>query len=333
MNKHLFLVVGIPLYVAILITTFDILEYSILIFTVGLLCLGSWLYGIRRGYALMVCIILINTVSLIFASGKFYDIIHAVNPIGLILSIIGILVIGSMRETQDEMNELKGSLTARVDEATYKLNELAQQLIENDEADRIRIGQDLHDGAGQYLTGMLLYSEALIHRLTKDHVEEAEQAAHIPELVQKNIFLIRDFARSLLPDYLDEAGFNPAMEALVDFFRDAHPTEFNLVIQNTDRPLPQETSLHLYRITQEAIFCLLKKSPTRQVDIGILMEGHDITLSITGYGCTSYSIGEQVFESKSLKYRSRAINGTLVFENPASGIYRMECSAVAKGDA
>lgn len=328
MNKHVFLGLVIVIYTVAAIATFESLYNSIQLSSVALVGLCGWFYGIRVGLFSTLFFILLNTGILFVVSGQPYDVMLTYDPLGIILAMICALITGSMREIQDELYELKGTLTSRVEEATYKLNELAQQLIENDEEDRIRIGQDLHDGAGQYLTSMLLHSEALTQRLAKNQEIEADQAARITDLVQKNILLVRDFARSLLPNYLDESGLHSAMEAMVDFFREANPT-IPLNLHNKSENLSREKDLHLYRITQESIFRLLKNRQLQRIDIGIWEDEYEISLIITGQGCWIDSISEDLFASNILKYRVRAINGTLVFENPEPGICRLQCTAKA----
>ncbi len=323
-NKHVFLGTVVIVYTLLFLVTFDTLHNSIQITSIALIGLCGWFYGTRVGLFSILFFILLNASILFVVSGQLYDILVACHPLGLILSMISAIMTGSRRETQDELNEFKGMLTSRVDQATYELNELAQQLIEKDEADRIRIGQDLHDGAGQYLTGMLLHSESLAKKLSKKQDPEAAQVIHITKLVQKNIFLIRDFAQSLLPNHLTETGFNAAMEAMVDFFRDANPAiHWSFRTQNEGES--KKVNLHLYRIAQESIFCLLNNGQPQHIDVDIDEETHGTSLRVTGRGCCIYSTCEQVFTSNILKYRAQAIQATLTMGNPEPDLCYLQC--------
>ncbi|MBI4697403.1 MAG: PAS domain S-box protein, partial [Nitrospirae bacterium] len=61
--------------------------------------------------------------------------------------------------------------------------DLEKELITIEERERRRIGQDLHDGLGQLLTGISFKSRALGRRLEKGHFETADDAAEISVLV------------------------------------------------------------------------------------------------------------------------------------------------------
>ena len=62
-----------------------------------------------------------------------------------------------------------------------------------------QIGQDLHDGLGQHLTGIAFMSKVLEQKLAGARLEEAEDARTIVRLVNEAIDRTRELARGLVP--------------------------------------------------------------------------------------------------------------------------------------
>src|SRR5262249_17040256 len=65
---------------------------------------------------------------------------------------------------------------------------LERQIQEISEQEKRRIGQDLHDGLGQYLTGIAFMSRLLQRKLAEKQVPEAVDAEKIATLVNKTVF-------------------------------------------------------------------------------------------------------------------------------------------------
>ena len=76
---------------------------------------------------------------------------------------------------------------------------LEKTILEISEAERRRIGQDLHDGLGQHLTGVAFMGKVLEERLAESSSAEAAEAAKIVKLVNESIKMTRELARGLLP--------------------------------------------------------------------------------------------------------------------------------------
>jgi signal transduction histidine kinase len=331
LNKHVFLGLAVVCYTYAFAATFDSIHDSILIMSVALIGLCGGLYGIRVGLLALIAILLLNTVILYIVSGKPYDILLTYNPTGIILSIVLVMIAGSMHESQQKLNDLRVSLASRVNDSTSELDKLTLRLVNNDEMERIRIGQDLHDGVGQYLTGMLLHSEALAAQLAAHHRPEKELAVKMRELIQNDLLLIRKFARSFLPNHLIQSGFVAAMNEMIDYFNETTQVVFCLKQRGVDTDLPYFSALHLYRIVQEAIFCLLQNGKSSQIDISLSIEGSKHMITIDGHECLSDLPCHDIFSSKILKYRARIINGTLAFKTLSSGNHRFRCTTELKG--
>lgn len=134
-----------------------------------------------------------------------------------------------------------------------------------------RIGQDLHDGLGQLLTGISFQVKALQRRLDSGNGTSAEaaSAADITSQVTQAIAQTRSLARLLHPVEADAESLGSAMHGLSSIaekvfgvqavvqWDDDLPIPSAVVETDTDDALSDShdtpPSMHLYRIAQEAM--------------------------------------------------------------------------------
>jgi len=91
---------------------------------------------------------------------------------------------------------------------------LEEQILEISGREQRRIGQDLHDGLGQHLTGIELMTQCLEQALAAKKKPEAEQAAKISKHVREAIRQSKTLARGLSPVELDRHGLMAALKEL-----------------------------------------------------------------------------------------------------------------------
>lgn len=88
---------------------------------------------------------------------------------------------------------------------------LERTILEVSNSEQRRIGQDLHDGLGQHLTGIAFMSKTLEQKLADKSLPEASDAAKIVKLVNEAIHETRELARGLLPVLSDSLGLMGAL--------------------------------------------------------------------------------------------------------------------------
>jgi len=325
-NKHVILALALIAYTTLFIATFDRFYDSVMISSIALIGLCGWFYDPRVGMLLIIPYILLNTAILFIVSGRPCDILLTYNPLGIILAMIVVIAAGRLKKSDDELESLQSSLESRVAEATTELDNLARQLIENDEQERILIGQDLHDGVGQYLTCMLLHCEALSLSLRKEERSEAGLAEWMTRRIQNNIQTVRQLSRSLLPIHLTETSLATALEEMTAYFNDVSPAILSLKCSGNGLNIPVPAAQHLHRITHEAIYRTIFKYKATHVDIKLTTRNHDCRIQINGNGIPRNLLPFSDLVSEVMKYRIRAIGGTQTLTDTTKGGFRLKCS-------
>ena len=89
---------------------------------------------------------------------------------------------------------------------------LEKALLEVSAREQRRIGQDLHDGLGQHLTGIAFMAKVHEAKLAEKNNPESENAGKIVRLVNEAIHKTRELSRGLLPVVSESQGLMSALQ-------------------------------------------------------------------------------------------------------------------------
>jgi two-component system, NarL family, sensor histidine kinase UhpB len=188
----------------------------------------------------------------------------------ILLALAIALVWFAARRYGEAARELQRRCLAeeRVATALTANRRLSQQYVRLQESERKGLAQELHDELGQYLNVIKL--DAVGIRDDKFQGLEAARA-RAAEIVNNCDHIHRVLAaliRQLRPVGLDELGLPAALEHCVDTWRvrlgDAH---LDLSVEGDFSQLPENTSLTVYRLVQEALTNIAKHSAAKHVVI------------------------------------------------------------------
>jgi signal transduction histidine kinase len=141
--------------------------------------------------------------------------------------------------------------------------DLMNAIIQSQEAERKRIGQDLHDEVGGSLSNLRM----LINR---QQVEYRNQYNH---LIDKIIQDVRNISHNLSPPALELFGFSTALEELKDIFGDDEKIFISIThpAKSVSDKLPYNTALALLRILQELIANTLRHANADKIIISVFI--------------------------------------------------------------
>jgi PAS domain S-box-containing protein len=190
---------------------------------------------------------------------------------------------------------------------------LEEAVLEVSAKEQRRIGQDLHDGLGQHLTGIAFMSKVQEQKLAEKGLAEAAEAARIVRLVNEAINTTRELAHGLLPVISDAQGLMSALRRLAIEVED----RFNISCRlRADKPVlihDANMSTHLYRIAQEAVNNAIKHGQAKNIFISLLAADGYGTLKIENDGASlpEPSVNDSGMGMQIMNYRGRMIGGSL----------------------
>jgi PAS domain S-box-containing protein len=197
-------------------------------------------------------------------------------------------------------------------QAEEELRASRARLVEVADAERRRIQRNLHDGAQQRLTAVLLSLGVLRESPEKRY---ALLDVAIDELVA-GLQEIRELASGLHPSVLSERGLVPALEALA--LRAPVPVELQAV---PEQRLPEQVEAAAYYVVAEALANVHKHAGARQVVVRATTDNRGLVVEVVDDGVGGADEGGSGL--RGLTDRIEALGGRLTLDSPAGAGTRL----------
>jgi len=227
---------------------------------------------------------------------------------GTILSIVGGALRREQIKTRDQLETNR---------------QLEQQILEISDDERMRIGHDLHDGLGQYLTGIALLSETIALQVQAGEQADLSKVETITRLVSEAVGMTRDLASSLAPATLDLEGLVSAVGELAE--TSSSIFGIRCVFESTAQDFKLETarSVHVFRIVQEAITNSVRHGKAKNVRIELVRNNESVKVTVTddGVGLSAKTRARPGLGLRVMQYRATMIGASLTFDRttPSGG--------------
>jgi PAS domain S-box-containing protein len=206
--------------------------------------------------------------------------------------------------------------------------QLERAILQAVNREQYRIGNDLHDGLGQELTGVALMLRGVAGRLAAEYPAILPEIENITGLVNNAIESTRALARGLSPVNLERGGLQDALESLAMHASELYgvPTVFTYRLQ-PPRLLNAELANHLYRIAQEAVRNAVRHGNARSIRLHLGSARAKVKLAIVddGVGMPAGAIDATGMGLKIMRYRARILGGTVSFERAEPAGTRVVC--------
>ena len=203
---------------------------------------------------------------------------------------------------------------------------LENAILEISAREQRRIGQDLHDGLGQHLTGIAFMSKVLEQRLADKELSESSGATKIVMLVNEAIHKTRELSRGLMPVVSDAQGLMSALEHYASEVEDLFGVQCRFECEHPVLIQDDAVANHLYRIAQEAVNNAIKHGRASHILIDLRC-GDGVTLSITddGLGLPEDTAGSPGMGLHIMNYRAKTIGGALRIQRCPRGGTAVTC--------
>src|SRR5579862_4799492 len=161
---------------------------------------------------------------------------------------------------------------------------LEKTVLEISEREQRRIGQDLHDGLGQHLTGIAFMSKVQEQKLVERQIPEAADAAKIVELVNDAIRRTRELSRGLLPVVSEAHGLMSALRLYATEVEDLFGVVCRFQCEETVLIHDAPMATHLYHIAQEAVNNAIKHAGAKTIVIRLFCGESEGTMIVKDDG-------------------------------------------------
>jgi PAS domain S-box-containing protein len=197
-------------------------------------------------------------------------------------------------------------------QAEAELRASQARLVEVADGERQRIQRNLHDGAQQRLTAVLLS----LGRLRESPERRDELLDLAIEEVSTGLQEIRELASGLHPSVLSERGLKCALEAVTL----SAPVPVDLRV-DIEVPLPEQAEAAAYYVVAEGLANVNKHAGARRVSVDARSESGKLVVELLDDGVGGAD--EEGSGLRGLADRVEALGGRLTLTSPAGGGTRL----------
>lgn len=197
-------------------------------------------------------------------------------------------------EAQEHLRRANAELAAEVqkretserevEHTADSLRELSLRLMRAQDEERRRIGRELHDSVGQYLSMLKMHLESLDLSPQRNPSQLAAQIGRCVRLAEDSLKEVRTVSHLLYPPTLDEMGLKSAFPWYLDGFSRRSDIRTTLEMDADFPRLPAEIEVALFRVLQETLNNVHRHSGSDRAFIRLNMHRHHVNLEIRDFG-------------------------------------------------
>jgi PAS domain S-box-containing protein len=213
-------------------------------------------------------------------------------------------------EDVTERKRLEGALR----EATYREHQ--------------RLGQEIHDGLGQELTGLAYLASSLASEAARAGSPLAGDLTKLAEVARHTIETCRSIARGVSPLTETRGSLIRSLHRIADLAAAGGHASVNFrAIENAPLTLPSESRDQLHRITQEAVNNALKHADADHIGITIRIDPTLVSIEVVddGRGLRPSKAAQTGLGIDGMRQRAATVGARLRVETRPSGGAAVVC--------
>jgi signal transduction histidine kinase len=187
--------------------------------------------------------------------------------------VVAIFVLRFMRsfevETQRQIDELQAAQLMEAERREALKGEMLRQIVAAQEAERQRIGRELHDETGQSLTALGLGLRGVATNLRQDPDRAAHNLRQLEGMAAQSLDELRRLIDDLRPSHLDDFGLPAALRWYAGEVENRSGLNIRVKAPKGPCELPLQIKTALFRIAQEALTNVVKHAEARHVWITV----------------------------------------------------------------
>lgn len=209
----------------------------------------------------------------------------------------------------------------------FKLRSLNQQreldmlkaIMEGEEAERQRVGQELHDGVSGLLSAIKMNLVTL--RLNRKDIAEENHFVTTIELADEAADELRKTAHNLVPASLSKNGISMAVSNFCERINISSSTNIELQESGTAKRLDAAKELIIYRTIQELVHNIIKHAKASQGIVSISWQEDVLLVTVEDNGVgTPITKNTTGIGMDNIQKRITTLNGTIEISNlPGEG--------------
>ena len=183
-----------------------------------------------------------------------------------------------------DVDERNRSLLQALKQAEEARLDLAQRLVNAQEAESRRVGRELHDGIGHSLAMLTIDLQGTMQSLGDQSPNTHARLAGLSDKLKDLCHDVANLSRRLHSSTLEILGLAVAVKALSREFSEHYQLQARCECSGVPDNLAPDVSLCLFRVTQEALHNIAKHSQATKINIELDGASDSLRLSISDNG-------------------------------------------------
>lgn len=199
-------------------------------------------------------------------------------------------------ETQRQIDELQVARLRESERREAMRGELLKRVVSAQEAERQRIGRELHDETGQALTAIGLGLRAVTANLRQDVDKSAKNLRQLEDLVNHSLTELQRLISDLRPSHLDDLGLGSTLRWYAGEVEARVPLKVHIHIEGQAHAMPTEIKTGLFRVAQEALTNIVKHAAANNAYVRLNYNPKCVTLEVEDDG-SGFDLGVTAMDS------------------------------------
>lgn len=191
--------------------------------------------------------------------------------------------VGGVREV-DDLRATLDQMARRIRGYQAGMRDYLGAITQAQEAERARLARELHDDTVQALIALKQRAQLARKALGRDPERAAERLDELSALIDHELTGLRRLIADLRPIYLEELGFIPALEMLVQQTETAHGLRVLFDVEGEPVRLAPDLELAAFRIVQQALSNVVQHAAAPNVRVIVSFTATDLELLIQDDG-------------------------------------------------
>jgi PAS domain S-box-containing protein len=217
----------------------------------------------------------------------------------------------------------------KLHESERALRQLSVHLLRTQDQERRRIGRELHDSLGQYLSALKMKLDSMEFLQEGSANAMPKEIGECSELAETCIKEVRTISYLLYPPFLEEQGLGAAIRWYLDGFQQRSGIHVQYRAPEEFERISRDTELVLFRVLQESLTNVHRHSGSATADIILARTDESVTMEIADQGkglpreviqdASSGWMGARGVGLRGMSERVRQVGGKLEISSDASG--------------
>jgi len=216
---------------------------------------------------------------------------------------------------ETEIVELTRAFNEMLDRLEAERQDSVRRSLQAQEGERQRVAQELHDEIGQSLTAVVLQLDRLA-RIAPQGIDE--ELAEVREAARSSLEEVREVARRLRPEALDDLGLASALATLADRLSEHTGRRIDQRISGQLPAISPESEVVFYRVAQEGLTNAIRHAEASRIELTLNSDEAELVLSVKddGSGINGAEMGAGL---KGMRERALMIGARLDIDSTGQG--------------